>query len=279
MVVFFMSHRKLRVSKNLLKNCDGSACVRLGSSYYLAGVKAEIGVPLLESPSDGKVIITVDLPQICGANARQQSLNSTNYVSTFAASTVNEILQSDGVLDAKSLVIREGEAVWVLKVHIVCMAYDGGFIDAALAAAVGALEDTVLPTVSWDPTACWYRRLSTHDDTSDISGSDAVYISRRFKLLSRPLAITFLCILDSEWIVDPSRDEESLGSTMTLCRANHGWITIRLGGSEVYIQSVHKWLQDEATKLFILLEKAIQDADDAQFELLQESSSDDDLST
>jgi len=246
-----------------LQHCDGSACARLGHSYFLAGVKGEISAsPLTKNQSkkqNGRLEITVDFPKICGANFKTASLDgTTSNMANFTASTLTEILQSREVIDLDSLTIKENEAVWVLYVYVVCMAYDGSSIDLALAAAVAALEDTKLPSLDWDSTKNWYRRQRVPNP------STAVYEGRNFAFLNRPMSLTFVNILDMAWIADPSREEESLGDSLTLCRTNDKWVAIKLGGEEICIQTVLQYLQDVSEPIFESMKTFLDNADDAE---------------
>jgi len=295
-----MAQRKLLISRNILQNCDGSASSRLGHSYCLAGVKAEIAVPYSRSPAVGRLEVIVDFPKISGADFRPV-VDLTNNMAHFISSTLREILESRSVLDPSCLIIRDREAAWVLNVHIICMAYDGAPIDLALAAAVAALEDTVLPGLEWDSSKGWYRRrLVVRGGSGDrrrpdqIGGVDegravlsnpgegpmspaesssstevVVYEGCRVRLLSRPISVTFVNVLDMAWVVDPCREEESLGDGITLCRVGDGWVTIRLGGSDIAdMHGVLRYLSGFAAGIVTAMDEAIANAVDVDEELV-----------
>jgi hypothetical protein len=54
---------------------------------------------------------------------------------------LNSLPCSSNVLPLSSLVIEPGKAVWVVYLDIVCLNYDGGILDAAVLASVGALKN------------------------------------------------------------------------------------------------------------------------------------------
>lgn len=53
-------------------------------------------------------------------------------------------MRSSNILPLSSLVIEPGKAVWVVYIDVVCLNYDGGVLDAAVLAAVGALRNRAL---------------------------------------------------------------------------------------------------------------------------------------
>ena len=54
-----------------------------------------------------------------------------------------------GILPLRSLAIQPGRAARVLFVDVVCMAYSGNIIDAALLAIMAALKNSQLACCSW----------------------------------------------------------------------------------------------------------------------------------
>lgn len=57
---------------------------------------------------------------------------------------------SSNVLPLSQLVIEPGKAAWVVYLDIVCLNYDGGVLDAAVLAAVGALRNC-----EWSAKSIW----------------------------------------------------------------------------------------------------------------------------
>lgn len=53
--------------------------------------------------------------------------------------------RSSDVLPLSDLVIEPGKAAWVVYLDVVCLNYDGGVLDAAVLAAVGALRNCTSP--------------------------------------------------------------------------------------------------------------------------------------
>eukprot|EP00128_Syssomonas_multiformis_P018211 Colp12_sorted_trinity150504_noHs@17687 len=53
-------YRHFTIETGVVSNTNGSARLRLGSTDILVGVKAEIGEPTIESPHNGRVVVSVD---------------------------------------------------------------------------------------------------------------------------------------------------------------------------------------------------------------------------
>jgi exosome complex RNA-binding protein Rrp42 (RNase PH superfamily) len=66
-------------------------------------------------------------------------------------SWMQRVLVNSGFVDASSLCIVPGKSAWRLQVVSCVMCDDGNVADAALLAAVAALQDTMLPSVLVDP--------------------------------------------------------------------------------------------------------------------------------
>lgn len=108
-------------------------------------------------------------------------------------------LFSSGMVDLSQLCINAGTAVWLLKVDVVCLEYDGNIRDAALLAVVAALRNTRLPV----PTLQEDGDVTVHPTDT------------------RPLVIdidrvpvpTTVAVVDDVVCVDPTMEEEALAVT------------------------------------------------------------------
>lgn len=74
---------------------------------------------------------------------------------------------------------REVKAYWTLYVDVLFISLDGNALDAAWAAVVAALRDTVLPRAWWD------------EDQGMVLCSDRVEEARRLRLRGVPVAVSF----------------------------------------------------------------------------------------
>ncbi|PFH34719.1 hypothetical protein BESB_067520 [Besnoitia besnoiti] len=310
----FLTYRQPRICSNTLANCCGSASVRAGNNYYLAGVRCEVGRAAARECSGGirhslksfisgelgndslesgercnvaptgRIVATVEFPKICGAEFTDAGGPAVN-APLLISGAITDVLNSSFVFDSSQLRLRGAdtrergsrdddgitdeengahsssenehteaqlgrEFAWHLNVHIVCLEYDGNPLDFALLAAVAALENTVLPGVCWDRTAKWWKQLPPEGNTSsatitETSGSLVTFGARKLFLSSRPISVTFSNVMSQWWVVDPSREEENLGTWLSMVFMKNKWHVLRLGGTPVGA-SVIKMLQVKA---------------------------------
>jgi exosome complex component RRP43 len=113
--------------------------VKLGATQVLATVTLTTGQPSAESSLLGDLIMSVVSPE-----SHQKS-----YVSV-VGSWMQRVLVDSGFVDASSLCIVPGKSAWRLQVVSCVLCDDGNVADAALLAAVAALKDTMLPSVTVD---------------------------------------------------------------------------------------------------------------------------------
>jgi exosome complex component RRP43 len=139
----FRERRPLMVTDGAIGTAEGSCSVRIGNTVVLAGVKAEVGPPRVESPDRGRVTITVELPALCAARHRVPV--HQNVDAQVITALVNEWVSSR--LDTTSLLIGDGDAVWLLYVDVYCLEDDGNVLDAALIAASSVLSQLQLPHI------------------------------------------------------------------------------------------------------------------------------------
>eukprot|EP00919_Chromeraceae_sp_WS-2016_P081372 GHVR01192237.1.p1 GENE.GHVR01192237.1~~GHVR01192237.1.p1 ORF type:complete len:177 (+),score=43.46 GHVR01192237.1:237-767(+) len=138
---------------------------------------------------------------------------------------------SPDVIDLETLCIKEGEAVWYLEVHIVCLELDGPPLDIALCAAVAALEDVRLESSpQFDIVSKAWRAADTPTEPL------------RINFISRPMSLSFGVIevgtstgggaasgLGVVVLADPTAAEMSVGCVVTLTRMDKCWRVVSLG--------------------------------------------------
>ncbi|RKP00976.1 hypothetical protein CXG81DRAFT_7039, partial [Caulochytrium protostelioides] len=200
----FGQFEAVAVKTGTLPNCVGSAMVKLGDTTFLAGVRAEIGLPHASAPQQGMVVPNVDFPALCSSQFRPGPPPE----STAALShQLVELLQSGDVVDTQALCIARGKAVWVLYVDIVCLNYAGHALDGAAAALYLALADTTIPPVSYDPFS---------DEVHLVPPSSASRETSPMRLtLKRPfVASTFAVLFGDTVVAHPNEEEESLAEAL-----------------------------------------------------------------
>lgn len=148
---------------------------------------------------------------------------------------------------------REGETnltkgfAWHLSVRVVCLCFDGSLRDVPLLAVAAALKGLRLPSVEWCEDRQWWSFVkpisSTQPQTQTgsalleaVSQKDRWIVpSRPLRMKSVPVCVTACFVLDSTWIVDPTKEEMELGDQLTLLRfgSEGAWQTHKLQGFPV----------------------------------------------
>ncbi|KAH3839628.1 exosome complex component RRP43-like isoform X2 [Dreissena polymorpha] len=174
---------------------EGSALVKLGTTSVICGVKAEIAAPKTESPKKGYIVPNVELGPMCCSTFRPGPPgDQAQYLSVFT----NQVIQHSKCLDLEELCILPGKYVWTLYCDMVCLNYDGNVGDACVLALLTALQNTYLPTVTWN------------EDSECLETSDSTKI--RLNVHSQPVSSTFSIFDNHILLVDPTKEEEDLST-------------------------------------------------------------------
>ncbi|GAA5826297.1 hypothetical protein JCM11251_007246 [Rhodosporidiobolus azoricus] len=139
--------RDASVNIGSVSTAPSSALVRLGKTSLVCGVTLEIAPPELSRPNEGFIIPNVDLSPLCSPLFRPGPPADEAQV---LSSRLRDVLLASNIIPLSSLVIEPGKAVWVVYLDVVCLNYDGGILDAAVLAAVGALKNLTLPAAIFD---------------------------------------------------------------------------------------------------------------------------------
>ena len=222
--------RPVSVARGVVGTSDGSCLVKIGRTTCLAAVNLELGVPELESPNQGTLEVTVELPPMCSSETRPGRHNEE---AAYVTGRVRDVLTDGKVVDLRSLSIEPAKHCWKVFVDVYVLDHDGTILDAALLAANGALRDCVLPVVSIDERGdveVLYGQavsgLSAEGDADEIPkskkvkpGEKTVGLNRQKRLVPASTPLSCTCALYKNTIlVDPSHEEEKLSETsVTVC--------------------------------------------------------------
>lgn len=211
-----MAIRKVVASRGAISSADGSALVKVGPTTAVCGVKLEIGQPSALTPRRGRIEIAVSMSAGCSAVQSKRASSMGTYAATDSkqmdamARTIEECIESVGMVELEQLCVKEGDAVWVLKLDVVCLDYAGNVFDAALFAATAALSDVRLPDA----------RVLDDGQVVVVKGGAV----ERLRIRGYPLVPVTFGLVDSKLLVaDPSADEEpGLRGTLSLVCAADG---------------------------------------------------------
>ncbi len=188
--------RKVSIEFGVAGRADGSAGVKIGNTYVMVGVKAEIGKPFPDTPNEGVLMVNAEFVPLASPSF-EPGPPDENAIEL--ARVVDRGIRRSEAIDLKELCIIPGEKVWILWVDIYVLDHSGNLMDAASLAALAALMDTKIPEVK-------------------IEGDQVIKTENRHSLNLRdyPLSVT-IGKLGSALLVDPSLEEEEvLDSKLTI---------------------------------------------------------------
>ncbi len=132
-----LEYRPIRIETDVGSHADGSAYVELGRTKVVAGVKFEVGQPYPDTPDKGALITDAELLPLASPTF-EPGPPDENAIEL--ARVVDRSIRESNAIDLSSLVIREGELVYLVFVDLRVLDADGNLFDASSLAAVSALE-------------------------------------------------------------------------------------------------------------------------------------------
>ncbi|XP_057535510.1 uncharacterized protein LOC130813685 isoform X1 [Amaranthus tricolor] len=214
-----LSYRPIHVDTGVIPQADGSARVRIGGTYVIVSVKAELGKPSSSQTDKGKVSIHID----CSATAapifqgKGGEALSTELAADLQRCLLGGKSGAGAGIDLSSLSIVEGKVCWDLYIDGLVISADGNLLDALGAAIKAALSNTGIPKVNViaaDPKSV--------NDQPEVDVSDEEFL--QFNTSSVPVIIT-LTKVGKHYIVDANLEEESqMSSAMSISINRKGHI-------------------------------------------------------
>lgn len=185
----FDQFRPISVQKGVIKTAEGSALAFIGGTKVLASVKFDVATPFPDRLEEGVMITNAEL--LCSASPTFESGPPDENSIEFAR-VVDRAVRSAECVDTKSFFIEEGK-VLALFLDLYVLDHTGNYTDAGTLAAAAALVDAKMPKVE---------------------GGKIVRGEYTGPLNPRAIPIsTTLVKIGNNWLLDPSRDEESVHET------------------------------------------------------------------
>jgi len=225
--------RKIEIQTNVVEKADGSAAVKLGDTYVIAGVKFDCErPPFSDIPNEGVLSVNAEFVPIASAEFEAGPPNEN---SIELARVVDRGLRESKLLDTSKLCIIPGKKVWTVHVDVYILDHCGNLIDASALAAVSALLTSKMPKSSMKLNVIkvsgieaqrvsefkFSNGASTNlkmeegsaeggvQEIKEFSVGKAVEGSLPVPLCDRPVNITLAKIGD-KFFVDPSLEEEEV---------------------------------------------------------------------
>ena len=135
-------YRPITIEKHLIKNAEGSAKVTIGNTMVMAGVKLDVGEPYPDTPEEGAMTTSAELPPIASPTfetgpPREDAIE--------LARVVDRGIRESKFIKLDQLCITPGEEVWIVFIDLHVLDYDGNLFDACSLAASAALQDAIIP--------------------------------------------------------------------------------------------------------------------------------------
>ncbi|MEM1572888.1 MAG: exosome complex protein Rrp42 [Candidatus Methanomethylicaceae archaeon] len=181
--------RKLEIKTNILDKAEGSATVKLGDTYVIAGIKFEIGTPFPDIPNEGVLSVNAEFLPLASPTFESGPPDER---AIELARIVDRGIRSAEMIDTEKLCLIPGKKVWIVWVDIFILDHCGNLIDASALAALCALMTAKLPK-------------------TEIIG-DSIKILDEYTPLpisNLPITIT-LAKIGNKLFVDPSIEEEEV---------------------------------------------------------------------
>jgi exosome complex component RRP43 len=190
----FDEFRDTLLNSCCIESADGSAMIKMGNSALICGIKSDLIEPKSESPDEGLITITVELPALCSVKYSSGVGNSDALV---LQQLLQNVINQSKPIDLKKLCISEAKFVWNLNIEVICLNNDGNIIDCALIAILAALQSCSLQSVELN-------------DKNEIVYKDSKI---PLEVMNFPIGTTF-SIIDGKTLCDPSLEEESLADSI-----------------------------------------------------------------
>ncbi len=193
-----LDFRELSIENNPIKNANGSARVKLGSTEVIVGIKLDVGVPYPDSPDSGVLISSVELIPIASASFE---LGPPKEQAIEIARVTDRAIRESKVIQFEKLCIKPKEKVWIVFMDIYPINDNGNLFDAAVIGAIAALYNAVFP--KYDKK----EERVLHDELT----------KEKLPLSGKPVMCTFYKV-SGKFLLDATTREESVAD----CRLSVG---------------------------------------------------------
>ncbi len=178
--------RPISIESDVSKSAEGSACVRVGKTEIMAGVKLAVEKPYPDRPNEGNLMVNAELyplssPKFETGPPGEQAIE--------LARVIDRGIREAKTIDLKKLCIKSGEKVWSVSIDIVTINDDGDLMDAGALAAMTALQTARFPGIKND-VVDYGERTNTP-----------------IPIDKHPVTVT-VYLIDKYFVVDPLPEEE-----------------------------------------------------------------------
>lgn len=234
--------RNIEIELGIVEMAEGSACVKVGETEVIAGVKLKIDKPFPDTPEEGILMVNTELTPLSNPNFES---GPPSIKSIEMARVIDRGLREGHAIDVKKLCIEKGEKVWMVNVDVCPINHNGNLLDVGAIAAIAALHNTRFPGLDSDGKVDYKKKTDN-----------------KLPILEDPLPVTVLKV-GEYFIVDPTENEEDvLDARLTVAFRKDGNLCAMQKGGEgpLSVEDIQKMI-DIAEKTIKknreILEKAI----------------------
>lgn len=198
--------RKPIVTAGSIGSALGSAMLKLGRTTVVAGINAWLAAPSPNAPDEGTFEVHAEAEPF---SARLRTHTAATAPNQILSARLASVLSPH--IDLASLCVEKGVLVWRVVLTAYCVDDDGNVADAALLAAVAALQDLRLPAVSMAGAGGDADGEAGDEGDEDEDVLAVVHEGRTTPLAleSLPLSVSF-ALVDGCALIDPSAEEEKV---------------------------------------------------------------------
>ena len=126
--------RQIKIKTGVINHSDGSACVELGKTKVLAGVKLLPGIPFPDRPNEGGLIVNFEASELASNYPSDRIIYSVE-----VGRVTDRGIRESNIIDLKKLVVEPGKTALFVYVDCYAINNDGNLLDACNIACLTAL--------------------------------------------------------------------------------------------------------------------------------------------
>jgi len=196
----FDEYRPIEVQMSVLQSAEGSAMAKIGQTMVLASAKFDIVKPFADRPREGVLVTNSELLPTASPSFEPGPPDEN---SVEMARVVDRAIRSSECIDLSSFFVEE-EKVLGIYIDLYVMNHAGNYTDTAALAATAALMDMKMPKV----------------EGGKIIRGEYTGMLNPTKL---PITTTMIKV-GSNWLTDPSREEERVLETALTIGTTEGHV-------------------------------------------------------